>query len=111
MEDRLIEFRIALEALYMRNAQGEIRFRTATNGAWHLGETYDERLGYFETLNKVYDDASKVVHGNRLKDRHASLERLEAAQGICRQSILKIIEDGEYPDWKEVVLGRGLEPR
>lgn len=44
VEDRLIELRIALEALYMRNAQGEIRFRTATNGAWHLGETYDDGL-------------------------------------------------------------------
>ena len=111
VEDRLIELRIALEALYMQNAQGEIRFRTAMNGAWHLGRTFDERLGYFEMLNKVYDDASKVVHGSRLKDHRASLERLEAAQNICRQGILKIIGDGEYPDWKEVVLGKGIDRR
>ena len=111
LEDKLIDLRIAMEALYMRNAQGEMRFRTAMNGAWHLGGSFGERLGYYETLNKVYDDASKVVHGNRLKDHLPSLERLEAAQSICRQSILKIVEDGEYPNWKEVVLGRGLDPR
>ena len=111
LEDKLIDLRIALEALYMQNAQGEIRFRTAMNGAWHLGETFDERLRRYETLNKVYDDASKVVHGNTLKDHGASLERLEAAQNICRQGILKIIGDGEYPDWKEVVLGKGIDRR
>ena len=36
-EDSFIELRIALEALYLDNDQGELSFRLATNGAWGLG--------------------------------------------------------------------------
>ena len=52
--DRLIELRIALEALYLKDFANEksqeMRFRLALIGDWHLGETYAKRLQIREVL-------------------------------------------------------------
>ena len=67
--DRFIELRIALEALYLREASGEMRFRLATYGAWHLGGDPDERRGYHRTLRKTYSVASTAVHAGEIENR------------------------------------------
>ena len=103
VEDGLIELRIALEATFI-DGWGELRYRTALHGATHGNKTPAERRQDFKTLNDIYNDASRVVHGGRLKDGIRSRKRLDRAQRICRQSMLKIINDGRYPDWTELVL-------
>ena len=103
-QNRLIELRIALEALYLKDAGGEMSFKIATRGAWHLGISGEERKKVFSVLRNVYDLASKVVHARKIKD---SLEKqdkiLKDGQDACRRGILKVMKQGE-PNWDEMIL-------
>ena len=103
--DKLIELRIALEALYEIGGLNEKGFRIATYGAWHLGKDFQERRECRETLRKVYDDSSRAVHGGKLKHAAKKPELVLSAQDICRNGILKRLEEREKPNWDEMILG------
>ena len=104
--DKLIELRIALEALYEIGGLSEKGFRISTYGAWHLGETFEQRCAYRETLRKVYDDASRAVHAGKLKHARKSPELVSNAQDICREGILKRLQEPEMPKWDDLILGK-----
>ena len=106
--DKLIELRIALEALYEIGGLNEKGFRIATYGAWHLGDTFEQRCEYRDTLRKVYDDSSRAVHAGKLKHAAKNRELVSDAQNICREGILKRLQEQERPRWDELILGRGL---
>ena len=106
-EDQLIEFRIALEALYARNTQQEIAMTIATRGAWHLGRTFEERRAYYETLRNLYGDASRVIHAGSVKYVDKDDGLLDRGREACRQAILTILNCGT-PDWDKLVLGRNV---
>ncbi len=105
--DQAIELRIALESLYLRGTE-ELSFRLATYGAWHLGESYDERCRYFDALRQLYANASRAVHGSAIKDRDHR-ENLSFAQDICRKSILRRLDEDSEPDFRALALGQGIE--
>ena len=112
LEEQLVELRIALESALLAGDSGnvtEMQFRIATRGAWLLGETYDERKAYFDTLRKAYGLASSVLHARRLKrrNREEDVSTVARAQELCRSAILQMVWEGGLPDWNEVVLGRG----
>ncbi|MXX55282.1 MAG: hypothetical protein F4106_07635 [Gemmatimonadetes bacterium] len=102
LTDKFIELRVALEALFLDNAQGESRFRLAMHGAWFLGASVEERHRYHGALLKAYQAASVAVHGREV---HGREELLTAAQELCRDGILKMLRVGSSPDWKALVLG------
>ena len=106
--DKLIELRIALEALYEIGGLNEKGFRIATYGAWHLGNTFQQRCAYRDTLRKVYDDSSRAVHAGKLKHAAKNRELVSDAQNICREGILKRLEEQGRPRWDELILGKGL---
>ena len=66
LEDRLIDLRIALETLYLKDfvneRSGEMRFRLSLFGAWHLGATLEDRRDIRKTLRDAYGRASGAVH-------------------------------------------------
>ena len=105
--DRLIELRIALEALYLKdftneNSQ-EMRFRLALIGAWHLGETYAKRQQIGKVLRDAYDKASGAVHtGEAPVGADAALMK---ARKLCREGILKLLREGPPADWGNLILG------
>ena len=104
LPDRLIELRIALEALYAQKGERSVAAGIALRGAWHLGRTFAERVDYRNLLRKVYADASTVIHAGEPK--HASRDKslAERGQEACRQGILKILRNG-VPQWDHIVLG------
>ena len=108
LEDQLIELRIALEALYAQGVTQEIARTIATRGAWHLGGEFEERRSHYETLRKVYHDASRVIHAGRIKYADNEGALLESGRDLCREAILAILKDGT-PDWDELVLGKKPE--
>ena len=103
--DRLIELRIALEALYGEGAMNEKAFRVSTYGAWHLGGTVAERRKVRETLRKAYDDASRAIHAGDLKHTKGDEQLLPTAQEYCRRGILKRLEESKVPVWDELIVG------
>ena len=108
--DRLIELRIALEALYLKdftdeNSQ-EMRFRLALIGAWHLGETFARRQKNRKVLRDAYDKASGAVHtGVAPVGADASLKE---AGMLCREGILKLLREGPPANWGDLILGPDL---
>ena len=107
LADRYIDLRIALEVLYLPRSGGELRFRLALMGAWHLGADFEDRRRYFDVLKKAYGFGSKAVHNGDVKDTPASRDTLAAAQRACRKGILKRLAEAEEPGRNPVDVALG----
>ena len=105
ISDQLIDLRIALEALYLDNSEGELRFRLASHGAWHISQSTEERKANFQTLLQVYKLASSAVHGSDVKTNDKNNTLLENAQILCRKGIMKRLREQEDPKWNDVIMG------
>ena len=107
--DKFIDLRIALEALYLKdigdNYRGEMRFRLAIYGAWHLGSDSAERKRIRRVLLKAYDTASTAVHNGYVEWTTETKALLEEAQDLCRQGLFKFLREGHPKDWWNVILG------
>lgn len=97
--DQFIELRIALEALYLKDASGESRFRVSSRAAWHLGESLEERTEYQKTISAAYRVASRAVHTGAVANADENRELLRAAQNLVRRAILKRLDEPHEPDW------------
>ena len=110
LEDRYIDLRVALEAIYLKDFanenSGEMRFRLALFGAWHLGADLEDRRTIRKALRDAYDTASKAVHEGKLPS--AAQHGLSTAQDLCRRGILKLLREGPPADWGEMTLGAEL---
>ena len=113
-EEQLVELRIAMESILLADdngAVGEKSHRLAIRGAWLLGETLEQRKEYFRNLRAAYNFASTVLHAGKLKKQKKRIEALNEAQDICREAILRIAKSQAMPNWTDVILGLGFEPR
>lgn len=97
----------ALESLYVQDGRGtgEFRFKLALRGAWHLGSDAEERRSLKNDLAAVYDLRSQAVHTGTLSERDAASMPTARAQALCLRAITKVIEDGRFPDWDQLVVG------
>ena len=99
--DRLIDLRIALEALYVDSDQGELGFRLSVTGARHLRTSLNERRAVKKKLTQFYRLASKTIHaGTSSKD----VALVGDVTTLCRDGILKMVEERNQPDWTDVLL-------
>ena len=106
LEDRLIDIRVSLEALYVVKERDKKK-QTGKHSGRHLGGTDEERAGRRELIERVYSEASEVVHAGVIDDELEADERLDQAQGACRGSLLQVLKDGGFPDWRGLVSGEG----
>ncbi len=113
--DKVIDLGIAFEALYLSetNYNREIRFRFSLHAAWHLEKCKGKRKALMKKFKTIYDKRSEAVHTGKLpkavkigKGQFVSIsEFITEAQDLCRKSIMKILEDGKFPDWNDLILG------
>ena len=116
--DKIIDLGIALESLYLSGTESknEIRFRFSLHAAWHLGEDKEHREGVMKKFKAIYDWRSAVVHTGKLPKkgkgkkkksytREEVREFIRNAQDLCRASIIKILENGEFPDRNNLIFG------
>ena len=112
--DKMIDLGIAFEALYLpKDNIDQLAFQFRLRASWHLGEDKTDREKLIDEFNAIYTLRSKAVHNGeipkRIKIRTGesvpTSEFIPKAQDLCRQSILKILEDGEFPDWNNLILG------
>ena len=106
--DQLIDLRVALEALYLDNYEGELRFRLASHGAWHISKDTDERKESFQILLQIYKLASSAVHGSDVKTNDKNKTLLENAQSLCQKGIMRRLREKEYPKWNDVIMGDNI---
>ena len=103
--DQFIDLRIALEALYLDSPEGELRFRLATHGSWHIGKSVEERKRFYQILLQMYKLASNAVHGGDIKKNKKNEELLNDAQDLCHKGILKRLKEEARPKWGDLILG------
>ena len=114
-EDKIIDLGIAFETLYLsdRDGNSELSFQFRLRASWHLGKRKAHREALMRDLNKIYEWRSKSVHTGKIpnKTKRTSFtdeevrEFIEKSQDLCRQSIIKILEEGKFPDWNNLILG------
>ena len=113
--DKIIDLGIALEALYLSEGTREqltLQFRL--RASWHLGKDKEHRKKLIEEFKAIYDLRSQAVHSGKIPEKvkirkgeepTTTSEFIAKAQDLCRDSILKILEEGEFPDWNNLILG------
>ena len=106
--DQLIDLRIALEALYLDNTEGELRFRLASHGAWHISQGVEDRKQNFQTLLQTYKLASSAVHGGDVKTNDKNKTLLENAQSLCQRGIMKRLEEKADTKWNDLIMGANI---
>ena len=117
--DKIIDLAIALESLYLSSIPEptELSFRLRLYAAWYLREKTKDRKDLMKIFNRLYDWRSGVVHNGKLPEKKISKtkkrpytqeeisELITKAQDLCQESIIKILEDGKFPDWNSLILG------
>ena len=101
--DRVVDLRIALEALYLDSSEAELGFRLSVTGARHLGKSLEDRKEIRRSLADFYRLASRVIHGATLA-KDANVLLVDRAATLCRDGILKIVEERSQLDWTELLL-------
>jgi len=116
--DKIIDLGIAFESIYLADIgeTTELSFRLRLRAAWHLGKDKESRKELLKKFGQIYTCRSKAVHNGQLDEtvrfggeRIPILEFIERAQDLCRQSIIKIMEDGQFPNWNDLILGGEAE--
>ena len=116
--DKIIDLGIAFEALYLLDTDGksELSFRLRLRAAWHLGKDEEDRKQLLTKFKNIYEGRSKAVHSGKLKEtlefggeKISRSEFIAQTQDLCRESIMKVLEDGRFPDWDNLILGGEAE--
>ena len=116
--DKMIDLGIAFESLYLSDidVKTELSFRLRLHASWHLGENEEDRKALMAKFRTIYDCRSDAVHKGKLDkmvrfggERITISKFITEAQDLCRQSILKILEDGQFPEWNSLILGDEAE--
>ena len=104
--DKMIDLGVALESLYVPDSRSESTFKLGVRAAWHLGESPGKRKEMKKTFGEIYNWRSSAVHRGKLpKTQEDTRMFITRAQDYCQDSILKILKEGKFPDWDDLIFG------
>lgn len=105
-EDRLLDIAVALEVLFSLQG-GELTHKLSVRAAHLLGGSGEERIEVYESVQRLYRERSRIVHGGRSRrdGRHPDTEEtVKSAYQIGRAAVLRILARGSFPDWTRLTL-------
>ena len=114
--DKMIDLGIALESLYVPSKvpgkNRKISFNLQNNASRYLGKDKADQETLKAKFKAIYELRCDAVHEGQL-DKGIEIEQkiipiskfITEAQGLCRDSIIKILDEGEFPDWNNLILG------
>ncbi len=82
---------MAIEALFVSDSRGEIKYRARNRLARLLGQSLEERQAIAKVLGTSYDRRSQVVHGDQPKPDLASVtdETGEILRAALREALVR----------------------
>lgn len=89
LEDKLIDYMIGLEALYLPDGNAELSFRLSVRAAFLLSSKI-KRKNTYNFLRKIYDIRSSIVHGNKYE---LNIEDIKELEELLRKSVILWIKD------------------
>lgn len=104
--DRSLELGIAAEILLMHgdsSGNTEITYKMGTRAGWLLGKTSDDRLRIFDEMKSLYLARSQAAHTGKFT-KSVKVD-LDAADRLVHMVIQRLLELGNFPDWKQLVMG------
>lgn len=109
-EDKLLDYMIGLEALYLPAKNDELSFRLSLRTAFILEGNMSERKKSFKFIKRMYKQRSNVVHGSRYVLTAEDDSKLEE---ILRRSLKVWLEDADkfsedQYDNKGILIKEGL---
>ena len=120
--DKIIDLGIAFEAFYLSDIESptELSFRLRLHAASYLGKDKENRKALMKEFQDIYSWRSLAVHTGELPTKKSGKKRksfteeevkqfIESAQDLCHQSIMKVLEDGRFPEWNDLILGGEVE--
>jgi hypothetical protein len=102
LEDKLIDYMIALEALFLKEDENtELKYRLTLRTALFIGSQKEEINQIREVINKAYDIRSKIVHGSGIikpKELMGIQELTPTIEEYIRLSLKKFLYLNENPE-------------
>lgn len=104
LEDKLVDYWIALETLFAHDGTQELKFRATLRIARLIGESKEERLQLFEELKASYTLRSDVVHGGDpgSKKRQGLPEVVDQTGEALRRSLRWCLDHGTSPRLQDI---------
>ena len=109
--DKIIDLGIAFETLYVPDGGGDLTYKFSIRAARHLGKDKDDRQNLLTKFKDIYKCRSNAVHNGQLDETiRSGGERIlisrfiENVQDLCRDSIMKILNTEQFPDWDNLIL-------
>lgn len=114
--DKIIDLGIAFESLYVPSKtpgkNRKISFNLRNNASRYLGKDKADQKTLKAKFKAIYELRCDAVHEGQL-DKEIEIDQkiipiskfITEAQDLCRQSIIKILKDGKFPDWNSLILG------
>jgi hypothetical protein len=93
-EDRLIDYWIGLEALFLADRQNELSYLGPLRIARFLEQDRSARTAVFDRLRKSYGLRSQIVHGKHPGNVHATTVETEH---LLRTALAKMLLNGAAP--------------
>lgn len=110
--DKMILLGIAFEALYVPDKSRKIAYNLKNNASLYLGRDIASQETLKRKFKAIYECRCDAVHEGKLRDsvtidgESITMSKfIENAQNLCRISIIKIMKDGKFPDWNNLILG------
>lgn len=101
IDDALIDYWIALEALFVPDSFQELRHRSSFRIAGYLGETSDQREQIFKDLLDSYDLRSRIVHGGVPANKRKT-ELINITRSYLRRALIQILPSAGTFDPKTI---------
>jgi hypothetical protein len=99
LEDKIIDYVIALEALYLQEGTAELSYRLAHRVSVLLTKDKKERQRLFKMTGRSYDLRSKIVHGSKYDLSH---EKVWFVEDTLRRSIREFLKTPK-PNWLRII--------
>jgi len=106
-KDRLIDYWVALEALFSPSDRQELKYRLRLRTAYFVTSDPDERQSIYDVLGDSYDARSAVVHG---REPEANLRAVcSQTEDVLRRTLRKIVMSPEpyVPEGLDRAIARG----
>jgi predicted transcriptional regulator YdeE len=89
-EDKILDYIIGLESLYLPDGYSELTFRLSLRIAFMLEKDGLERKKVFNIIKAIYESRSKITHGKKSK---LTINDVSKAEDILRKSLYIYVED------------------
>jgi len=96
VQDRLVDHWVALESLFSKGREPELRYKFAMRIAYFLERAPQRRLTLFRGLYDAYQVRSDILHGTVSKKDMMKAEEVSA--DALRRSLRSVVMEGDPPD-------------